>query len=200
MRIPRPSPALVIATLALLLAAGGGAYAAVRATGSAVNIVDSANATRIAKVSASGAVQVGGTVTATQAAPASLLWGSNDVNPNGECRALLVPPTGKALILTNVHIDVYTNPTPGPLNWVAIYIGSGSCSYLVTLDNPAGVGVTDLTFPAGIPVPAGSQVSALSSIYGSVAAHVSAFGYSVPASSVPATPETSEPQAALNQK
>src|SRR4051812_26658372 len=49
-----PSPALVVACIALLLAAGGVSYAAVKATGTSVNIVDPTTATSVAKVSARG--------------------------------------------------------------------------------------------------------------------------------------------------
>jgi hypothetical protein len=70
LRISRPSPALAIACLALLLAPGGGAFAAVRATGTAVNIVDPTNASRIAKVDSSGGLQVTASVTATDTAAA----------------------------------------------------------------------------------------------------------------------------------
>ena len=73
MRIPRPSVALVIAVFALLLAAGGSAFATVKLTGSAVNIVDPTVATQAAKVSSGGSLQVGGSLTATQAAPVNFV-------------------------------------------------------------------------------------------------------------------------------
>src|SRR5947209_6026786 len=59
MRLPRPSPALVVACLALLLALGGASSAAVRATGTAENIVDPVNPAQIAKVDATGKLLVG---------------------------------------------------------------------------------------------------------------------------------------------
>src|SRR6266511_4139735 len=75
MRFSLPSPALVVACLALLVAAGGVSYAA---TGSAINIVDPITATSKARVSSAGKLYVSdgaglmsvdGTVSARPAAP-----------------------------------------------------------------------------------------------------------------------------------
>src|SRR5262249_45024205 len=99
MRFPRPSVALVIAVLALLLAAGGSAFATVKLTGSAVNIVDATVATRVAHVSAAGALQVGGAVTATPTSPVNFLQGSLlGVGSSTGCLILISPPSGKAMV------------------------------------------------------------------------------------------------------
>lgn len=58
MRRRLPSPALVIACIALLLALGGTSLAALNATGSAVNITDPKTAANKAKVDATGRLQV----------------------------------------------------------------------------------------------------------------------------------------------
>ena len=58
MRLHRPSPALVVACLALLLAAGGASIAAVRSTGQAVNVLDPTTGAG-ALVDSSGRVEVG---------------------------------------------------------------------------------------------------------------------------------------------
>jgi hypothetical protein len=77
MRFSLPSPALVVACVALLVAAGGVSYAA---TGSSVNIVDPVTATSKARVSSAGKLyvtdgaglmSVDGTVSGRPAAPAS---------------------------------------------------------------------------------------------------------------------------------
>src|SRR5581483_8456478 len=59
MRLPHPSPALVIACLALLLAAGGVSYATVKGggTGTPVNILDPSNGTLAAKVALAAPAQ-----------------------------------------------------------------------------------------------------------------------------------------------
>jgi hypothetical protein len=59
MHLSKPSPALVIACVALLLAAGGSAVAATTLTGTAVNLVDATDASRIAHVDSTGKLLVG---------------------------------------------------------------------------------------------------------------------------------------------
>ncbi len=63
MRRFRPSPAFVVACVALLLAAGGTSVAAVRATAGAVNVVDPVIPSQIARVDS-----LVGSVSATAAA------------------------------------------------------------------------------------------------------------------------------------
>src|SRR5689334_18408383 len=58
MRLRLPSPALVIACLALLVGAGGVAYGTVKSTGQAVNIVDPTSASYAAKVDPAGTLRV----------------------------------------------------------------------------------------------------------------------------------------------
>jgi hypothetical protein len=178
----RPSPALVIACLALLLAAGGGAFAAVRATGNAVNIVDPASASRIAKVSSGGGLKVSGSVTAVQAAPADLVRGF--AFPTGTCATVAAPPAGKALVITSVLVDTYEDPTPGSGQFVSIYTGA-PCNTLVADVNPPTVGATSIPIPTGLAIPNGQSLSAF--VGGAVAAEVYAYGYTVNASAVPAT-------------
>jgi hypothetical protein len=110
MRFSLPSPALVIACLALLLAAGGVSYAA---TGNAVNIVDPVAAANKAKVDASGKLYVGdgsgplsvdGTVSGRPAAPASP-W-SASVNINSGLVAL-VGPSSLPINVTSLSISTY---------------------------------------------------------------------------------------------
>src|SRR5438477_2711990 len=120
MRFPRPSLALVIALLALLLAAGGSAYATVKVTGSAVNITDPTVASRVAHVSSAGSLQVGGSVTATQTSPVNFLQGSLFGLGGGTCQTLISPPSGKAMVLTQVTVDVFADPSPGSGNRVTL--------------------------------------------------------------------------------
>jgi len=190
MRFPRPSVALVIAVMALLLAAGGGAFAAARATGSSVNIVDPSVATQMAKVSSGGALQVGGSVTATQAAPVNFVRASAVGLGSGRCTTVMTPPSGKALVLTQVQIDVYQDPSPGLGESVALYRGAG-CSFsdVIADVKPPTIGATVLPFAPGVAIPAGSAVSAAAD--DSVKAELYLLGYAVSASSVPAAPAAS---------
>jgi hypothetical protein len=181
--------------LALLLAAGGGAFAAVRSTGSAVNIVDATKPAQVAQVTASGALKVSGSVTATQASPSSYVQGTllGLTNSSG-CKPVLTPPAGKALIVTGVQIDTYADPTPGSANWVDLSI---MCGAPVANVNPPGVGPTVLPFQPGLVVPAGSSLSAQA--LGGVQAEVYAYGYLVSASSVSSVTAQQSGDAGLNR-
>jgi hypothetical protein len=188
MRSLRPSPALVIAILALLFALGGGAYAAVRSTGSAVNIVDGSTAANVAKVSSSGSLQVSGSVTATAASPTNYLRGAAFGLSATACHTVLTPPTNKAMIVTSVEVDAYADPSPGSGQAVGIWIGTGtSCNSEIADVNPPTVGPYTVTFSPGLAVPAGSMLGV--DVRGGVQAEAFAFGYSVSSSSVPPVTE-----------
>src|SRR2546423_5624520 len=113
MRLPRPTPALVIACVALLLAVGGGSYAVATSTGSAVNIVDPTDPAQIAKVNsagkllvgdASGALTVDGTVFARPAKPTSPFSANGEPTP-GNPRLALVGPTSSPIDLTALSVS-----------------------------------------------------------------------------------------------
>ena len=96
------------------------------------------------------------------------------------------PPVGKALMITSLHFDVYSNPNPAddPYEEIALY--SGSCvGFITTIDevDPASEGVTVLPYDPGIPVPAGDSLCSDGvSLYGDLEAS----GYTVPSADVPA--------------
>lgn len=184
----RPSPALVIASLALLLAAGGGAFAAVRSTGSAVNIVDKTTAANVAKVSSGGSLQISGSVTATPTAAVNYLRGAAFGLSSTSCHAVLSPPTGKAMIVTEVVIDTFNDPTPGSGQAVGIWVGSGACSQEVADVNPPTVGAAVIPFEPGLTVPAGSTLSV--DVRGGIQAEAFVYGYSVSSTSVPPIAES----------
>jgi hypothetical protein len=184
MRLLRPSPALVVALLALLLAAGGGAYAAVRSTGSAVNIVDKTTAANVAKVSSGGSLQISGSVTATPTSATNYLRAARFGLSSISCQPVLAAPTGKAMIITEVVVDTFSDPSPGSGQAVGIWVGSGgTCNEEVADVNPPTVGPQVVTFSPGLTVPAGSFVGV--DVRGNVQAEAFVYGYSVSSTSVP---------------
>ena len=183
LRFVRPSPALVIACFALLFALGGGAYAAIRSTGSAVNIVDGTTAANIAKVTSGGSLQVSGSVTASQASASNFLRGAAFGITATACRTVLSPPSSKAMIVTEVVIDTFTDPTPGSGQAVGIWLGSGGCQFEVADVNPPTVGPAVVNFTPGLAVPAGASLSV--DVRGGIQAEAFAYGYAVSSSSVP---------------
>jgi hypothetical protein len=188
MRIGKPSPALVVAIIALCVAAGGTAYAA---TGSLVNITDPVNAAQKAKVDTAGRLNVGdgsgaltidGSTTSRES-PTNLLFRSQAF-PSGTCSVLATPPPGRALIIKSIAVDVIglTSPAGGG-TYAGFWLGSSSCESFVMDINPPGVGLINQPFEPGLAVPAGKSLWVYSN---AISSEVFAFGYSVPASAVPA--------------
>jgi hypothetical protein len=189
----RPSPALLVAFVALLVALGGTAYAAT----TIVNIADPATPANKAKVDATGKLAVGdgtgpltvdGTTTA-QAAPASAFYHRGGaVFGGGVCSPIATPPAGKALIVRDVRVNVFQDPSPGTSQYVAFVVGPAdtNCSGGGAGEiNPPTIGQTVMPFDPGLGVPAGYALSAVAS--GSVNAQTWVDGFVVPPSSVPST-------------
>jgi hypothetical protein len=95
--------------------------------------------------------------------------------------------SGHGIILNEITIDVSSDPSPGPNDYVQVYSAdSDSCTPTDIYDNivnPATIGLTSIPIPSGVAIHAGSALCALQS--GSVVAEVEATGYQVPSASVP---------------
>ena len=194
-----PSPALVIACLALLLGAGGVAYGTTVATGQLVNIVDPNTAAQAAKVAPGGFLQVGdgagpltvdGGVTAREAPLNTLYRTFAALGPNA-CGAVATPPAGKALIVKTVSVDFF-GAAAGQYIGLSIASASTPCSGSTVqyVDHPE-VGLVVLPFEPGLAIPAGKVLAANASSVGGTRT-VAVTGYTVAASSVPAGPDDTQ--------
>ncbi len=102
------------------------------------------------------------------------------------------PPTGLALVVTTIHLDVYGDPSPGSGQAVAFFIVTGTtCSGSLVgsygqIINPNSIGEIDVPFAPGLGLPAGDALCG--QVLGSVAAEASVSGYTVPSSSVTSGP------------
>ncbi len=192
-----PSPALVIACLALLLAAGGVAYGTTVATGQLVNIVDPNNAAQAAKVAPGGFLQVGdgsgpltvdGGVTAREAPPNTFYRNYVAVNP-GSCVAVATPPAGKALIVKTVSLNFVT-AAANQYIFLRISPASAPCggSTVQYVFRPS-VGIDVLPFEPGLAIPAGKVLGVFASPVGGDRT-LAVTGYTVVASAVPAGPDS----------
>jgi hypothetical protein len=190
MRFSRPSTGTILGGLALFIAIGGTALAA---TGTVVNIADPSNASRVAHVDPNGKLQVGGgpvsvngTVTAQLATPSAYLHVMHfAITSSSGCVVVAQPPTGKAMVVRDVRVDVFGDPTPGPDNDLTVYRDS-ACTAIVADVNPATVGETVLPFDPGLGIASGSGLAVRAS--GGVEAEVYMDAYSVPSGQVPAAP------------
>ena len=190
MRIRRPSPALIVACIAIVIATAGTAFAA---TGQLVNITDPGNAAQAAKVDATGKLNVGdgsgaltvdGTTTSREAPGSALFRGQAFAFSGGSCVPLATPPDGKALILKSIALDTFNIGTPGAGILAGFYLGAQGCERFLMDINPPGVGLINQPFEPGLGIPSGQRLWVFAS---GISAEVYAFGYSTTASSVPAT-------------
>ncbi len=165
--IRRPGPALIVACLALLLAAGGVAYATtISATGQAVNLVDPSTASHKAKVDAAGRLLVGdgagpltvdGVVSGRPAAPSAPWRASEDIQ--GSLVAIAGP---SSLPIDVTSLSISTDATSG--SGINVYLfayhvastatdcsGATSDSTMWHIRD-AGDGVTPLSFSFPTPL------------------------------------------------
>jgi hypothetical protein len=118
------------------------------------------------------------------------LYQSGQMYPGGTFRPVATPPSGSALILTYVHVDTFSDPTPGSGQNVTLFVETGtSCSGSVVgsyfgLVNPGADGQIDVPLTPGLAVPSGDSFCGEDG--GSVETDLSASGYIVPAADVTA--------------
>jgi len=132
----------------------------------------------------SAPLTVDGTVDTQPAAPSSNLHMVNVAlgDPEG-CVQIAHPPAGQAMVVREVRIDVFSDPSPGLAQAVALY-SAPNCNDLVGDMNPATVGETTIPFDPGLAIPVGSAMSARA--FGAVEAEGYTDAFAVPASAVPA--------------
>ncbi|HEX8102937.1 MAG TPA: hypothetical protein VF533_10005 [Solirubrobacteraceae bacterium] len=180
-----PSLPTAISLLALSIVVTGTAFAA---TGQIVNIADGSNVARIAHVSPTGSVQIGdgsgpltvdGTTTSREALPTTFSTVATSLTST-DCTPIATPPTGRALIVKSISVDVFGLASPSGSTYVALGVACAGAAYV----NPSSLGVTTIPFEPGYVVPAKTQLMAYRS--GDVQAVVTVTGYTVPASQAPA--------------
>ncbi len=125
--------------------------------------------------------------------------GSDFVEPGncsgGSCATLLKPPAGKAAVVTSIHINTYRATVTGASQYLAILRSTdGSCNLgtfdrIVEYFNPSGIGETQLQYdlPGGLSIPAGKGLCVQNSDTSNLGFEVSAHGYAVASSAVPAS-------------
>ncbi len=184
----RPSFAVVLAGLAVVIAMSGTAVAA----GQLVSIVDKSTG-KSAKVTGGG-LKVNGSVTAREAGPTDLVSavGESFSSSPSTCTKVYEPPSGKALILTGTEVAAYSVGTSGNVHRIFVSPTATPCTFgsgrglvgLATLTSP---GTVVRQYPAGVPVPNGSAVYTNQFVQGGAAnsATVAIDGYLVPGGTVP---------------
>ena len=94
------------------------------------------------------------------------------------------PARGKALVVKQVRLDVYLDPSPGEGQNVSLWVGPDCSTDIVGDANPAGIGQIVIPFDPGLTVPKGSSLRIAAR--GAVQTEVYVDSYTVGAGQVPA--------------
>jgi hypothetical protein len=132
----------------------------------------------------SSAMTVDGTTTGPEAAANTLFRSATFPTSSGNCTPIATPPANKALIIKSVALNTYSVTSPGSGRTGVFYLGTDGCEVIVFDINPPGVGLINQPFEPGLGVPAGKRLWVSTN---NISAEVYTFGYSVPASAVPAS-------------
>jgi hypothetical protein len=217
----------IVITFAVLLLFPLGAWAV---TGNNVFVTDATSGTRAkvdaknnlntaihdagtgtaAKVNGLGQLSaaVTGSVSANVVYPTSAIFQGGPIEPDtcstAPCAILAKPPSGKALVITSIHVETFRNSTPGQTEFFRLFISSdATCSLSAPTDveyvTPAGLVSTVLPYEPGIGIPAGKALCAKTSDVANLNADISAWGYTVAPAAVPATAPAG-PRSQLGQR
>jgi hypothetical protein len=183
-------------------------------SGSSVFITDAVtgahakvDAARNLQVHQNGTVTVAGNVKATVAGavtanpPTSSIYTSDFTSDDPcsaasppQCTTVAKPSAGNALIVTEIHMDVWNAAATGAGDSVFFFISpDGSCTLnvasLIAVDdvNPGGVGLVSLPINSGLVIPAGQALCVDNQAPANISAESYLFGYTVPANAVPAS-------------
>jgi hypothetical protein len=168
----RTSPMWLAVGLAIGLIAAPAA--AVAATITAVNIIGP-NGVR-AQVSAAGQLET------TPASPSSLRVFYKLGIAGDLCTPIYTAPPGTSLILQQVSVDVFADPSPGSGDTIALSTDD-QCQNLLFDDNPSTIGATVFPLGPGIVVPGGHSLYAIGKDL--VEGEVYGYGYVVPVADAP---------------
>ena len=106
--------------------------------------------------------------------PASFFQNANAVLSDGFAK-VATTPSGLALVVTMIHLDVWDDPSPGTGNYVV---------FLST--NPGSIGEIDVPLEPGLGIPSGDALCGVEG--GKVQAQAWVSGYTVPSGDVTSGP------------
>jgi hypothetical protein len=164
-------------------------FAAFAVTGNNVFVTD-ATSGKHAKVDSTGNLEtkvVKGSVTALPLGTAAFHALTYSC---GQC-AIAVPASGKALLVTSVHLNLESVTATGSNDFLSLYRGTDStCSTNeaeIGLVSPSEVGEIVLPFEPGFPIQAGKALCIFNHDTSSLSFDASAFGFTVGPTGVPST-------------
>lgn len=99
-----------------------------------------------------------------------------------ECIPVYTAPAGQSLILQQVTLDVFADPSPGSGDDIALSTDS-QCQNLLLDDNPAATGAMVFPLGSGVVVPGGHSIYAIAK--DEVEGEIYGYGYLVPIADAP---------------
>jgi hypothetical protein len=126
-----------------------------------------------------------------EAAPSSFVEHSGLLSTPGNCTAIATAPANKGLVLKDLYVNIYDNPSPGPGQFFTLNKGSTCTTGYVVSINAGSVNGFSVPLGPGFALKAGASLYAETS--GSVKAGYYLYGYTVPAGDVPATTSVINP-------
>ncbi len=106
------------------------------------------------------------------------------ISQPGVCFSLS-PAPAKGFIGRQISVDPFSNPSPSSGDFVEIYLGS-ACAQTLVSSTPTTSDPITIPFDPGFAVPAGGGISL--KVFGDLHISMFVYGYTVPASAVPAGP------------
>ncbi len=171
---------VIIVAAIVAVALPVGAWAAV--TSQPVSITDATGA-HVASVSNTNRLLVDSQL----ASPAHIYHSTSlTVTETSVCLVVAAPPVGRALVVRQLRISVYHNPSPGYGQNIDVFANSDCAAGGLVADlNPPGLGQIVVPFDLGVGIPASSAMAVR--VYGtSIWSDVYVDGYTVAPNQVPA--------------
>jgi len=172
---------IIVVTFAVLLLFPIGAWAV---SGSNVFVTDATSGQH-------AIVNGDGSLTVAQASPKNFFTRSTGAD-SGTFKRIVAAPSGHALVVTSIDIDIFVASLTGIGHNVEIAVSktnntcsataSDPASHFPALDfNPGTIGLTVVPFQPGLVVPANRALCVLNSDPSHINAEVYVFGYQIPA-------------------
>ena len=176
---------VIVCTVLVLLLFPVGAWAL---SFSNVAITDPDGVNR-AKVNSLGQLSVKGPVTATPALPSLFVRGPITSSSGGSYTKVIAPSVGAALVVQSIHLD-WVGASAG--GYATLGIGNSTCAGVAALeyhDLPVARDARDFSYQPGLIIPGGKALCLSVDATGATV-FPTAYGYLVPASTIPPAPAT----------
>jgi hypothetical protein len=136
-------------------------------------------------------VTLAGQLRTAEAPPSSMQVYARNGVVSGACSAVASSVGTRGYIAKQIVFNVYADPTPGAGDYVALYTDAACGTQPIAIITPALVNAWTYPLDPGFAIQAGGGLYA--EAFGGVESDVTVYGYTVPATDVPATTPIATP-------